>query len=604
MQHKLPVLSDVAGISFDYVIIGGGTAGLALANRLSENPRVSIAVLEAGKAHIDDPLITKPDGWLEQFMNPEYDWAFPVVPQTHAGGQSMPWNRGKGLGGSSAMNLMGWTRPQHDEFDAIERLGNLGWNFDRFCMYSQKSERFMSPDVMKSQKDYRDLFVKESIGTDGPIPLSFARMSVGVEYELQQSLEKNGVSTVADMLGGELLGTTKIISSIEPANETRAYSASHYLFPVLEERPNLKVLSEAYVTKIVTQKESEEIVATNVEFEHGGALHRVHVRLEVILSAGTIKSPNILELSGIGDRAILEPLGIPVVHNLPAVGTNIQDHVTHPGLVFDMRGDRNIVTGDLMKDSTFQDKLKELYPDAVGPLSLAWTSITYLSLQGISDRADTIISMQAAKVKQGGAEYPPGLNEQYQLQLELLRNPQVPDVELMLFPFSPFRPNTSGIPRLALLPVLSHPFSRGTIHISSADPKAAPIIDPHYYEQEVDLEIMLEGLKFARNVSQTEPFKDLISVELLPGPNVTDENQLREHVRARFGTAWHAVGSLSMSPKDKGGVVDPNFKIYGTKNIRVVDLSIFPLEPAAHPQVLAYGIAEMAADVIKGMKYA
>ncbi|KZT05773.1 GMC oxidoreductase [Laetiporus sulphureus 93-53] len=598
MEQKLATLSDVANNGFDFVIVGGGTAGLVLANRLTENPEVSVAVLEAGKAHIEDPLIQKLDGWVKQLANPEYDWCFPIVPQKHAGNNSISWSRGKGLGGSSAINLLGWTRPQREDFDAIEKLGNPGWNFDRFYEYSKKSEKFVIPETARCHKGYRDLYEFHSMGKDGPIPLSFARTSSGAEFEFQKSLEHHGVTTISDMLSGDLLGTAKIVSSIDPASGTRAYSASQYLFPVLEERPNLKVLSEAYVTRLLLTKDGEEIVASAVEFEHGGSLHQVHASKEVILSAGAIKSPNILELSGIGDREILEPLGIPVIQHLPAVGTNVQEHLTITGLVFEMRDDIDIATSDLMRDPAFQSKLKGAYPHVEGPLSLVWTGITYLPVQTVSERADSIIDMQTAQIVKEADQYPPGLGEQYEMQLELMKDAKVPDVEYLVFPFS-LVPDTSGKPRLSLLPVVSHPFSRGTIHINSADPKTHPTIDPHYYEEEADLEIMLDSFKYARKIAQTEPFKNIVVAEVMPGSNVTDDDELRDHLRKHFWTAWHTVGSLSMLPKEKGGVVDPMLKVYGTKNVRVVDLSIIPLEVSAHTQAVAYGIAEIAADIIK-----
>jgi len=596
MEQYLATVDEVAGKPFDFVIIGGGTAGLALANRLSENPQNSIAVLEAGKAHINDPLILKPDGWLGQFMNPEYDWRFPTVPQPHAGNAEVIWSRGKGLGGTSAMNLLGWTRPQREDLDAFEKLGNPGWNFEEFYKYSKKSEKFVIPNSSRN-REYQDLYNAESIGTDGPVPISFARTSSGAEFAFQKSLETRGISIVNDTLSGDTLGTAKVISTIDPVSGTRSYAASQYLLPVVN-RPNLKVLSEAYVLKIVTSKQGDEVVATGVEFEHGDVTYRVDATKEVILSAGTIKSPNILELSGIGDRAILEPLGIPVQAHLPAVGTNVQEHLTDTGLVYEMRGDYNIATGDLMRDPAFHSKLKEAYPDVEGPLSLVWSGITYLPLQTITPRATSIIEKQREAIAKEAKNLPPGRQEQYEIQFDILNNSKVPDVEIMVFPFS-LLPDTSGKPHIALLPVISHPFSRGTIHINSADPKANPTIDPHYLEAEADVEIMLETFKFSREIAKTGPFKDLVVAEAMPGPNVVEDNDIKEYLKKHLWTVWHTSGSLSMLPKDKGGVVDPKLKVYGTKNIRAVDLSIVPLEVSAHTQALAYGIAEMAAEFIK-----
>ncbi|PCH34771.1 GMC oxidoreductase [Wolfiporia cocos MD-104 SS10] len=592
MEQKLATVQDIAGKRFDFVIVG-----LALANNLSKNGRVSVAVLEAGKAHVEDPVKESPDGWAQQLMNPEYDWTFPVVPQQHAGGNSIFWSRGKGLGGTSAMNCLGWTRPQREDFDAIEKLGNPEWNFDNFFEHSKKTEKFLPTEETKPWRGYEDLYNTSSLGSEGPVALSFARICSGVEYPFQKSLEKFGVQISGDTLSGNTLGTSKVISSIDPVSGKRAYSASHCLFPVLG-RPNLAVLSEAYVTKVLTSKDGDELVATGVEFEHGGEIFQVSAAKEVILSAGAIKSPNILEHSGIGDRNVLEPLGIPVQLDLPAVGNNVQEHVTYIGLVFRMKNGYDIATGDLMRDPAFRDNLKKAYPDVDGQHSLVWSGTTMMSLHTVTDKADAFIEKQRRKIERESNTYPPGLMEQYEMQLKLYEDRKVPNVEIMLFPFS-LAPDTSGKPHIMLLPAVNHPFSRGAVHISSADPKANPAIDPHYFEEDIDMQIMVETMKFARKVADTEPFKSFVVTEVSPGPDVADDMAIREHIKKDFMTVWHTTGTLSMLPRDKGGVVDPKLKVYETKNIRVADLSVIPLQVSAHTQAIAYGIAEMAADIIQ-----
>ncbi|OBZ73019.1 Glucose oxidase [Grifola frondosa] len=577
MEHKLAKIDAVSGKTFDFVIIGGGTAGLVLAARLTEDPKVSVAVLEAGKPHFDDPLVLTVDGWMRQFMNPEYDWGFPTVPQVNAGNKPFLWSRGKGLGGSSAMNFLLWTKPQREDIDAFEALGSPGWNWERFQEYSKKSEKF----YLRVQEGSLKVADHSPIPT-GPLPISFARTSSGAEYPFQKSLESNGIKIVTDPMSGETVGTWKSVSVIDPETNTRSYATTGYLLPALD-RPNLHVLTEAYVSKIITSKNGGEVVASGVEFEYAGATHRVDAGKEVILSAGAIKSPQILELSGIGDKAILEPLGVPVQVDLPSVGTNVQEHLTHNGLAFLMQDGHNIATSDLLRDAAFQSKLLEANPDLKGPLSVALSGLTFLPLQSFSDRASEIIDQLSAKIEKEADSYPPGLKEQYEYQLKCLKDEKVPEAEIIVFPFS-FDPNVADKPFIALLPTLVHPWSRGTIHISSTDPKAIPIIDPRYFDVETDLEILLD---------------DISITEVAPGPNVATDDQIREHIRQNLTTVWHTVGSLSMLPKDKGGAVDPKLKVYGTKNIRVVDLSVIPIEIAVHTQAAVYAIAEQAADVIK-----
>lgn len=587
-MDKLAPFQEVAGKTFDFVIIGGGTAGLVLANRLSENSSVTVAVLEAGKAHFEDPLVDKVDGWLQQMMKPEYDWAFFTVPQPYAHNKPARWSRGKGLGGSSAINFLGWTKPEPADIDAWEKLGNPGWNFARLHEYIQKAERLVQPD------DVGDV---NTIGRDGPIFLAYAPMSTGAEASFQKAVEQLGVATVTDTLSGATSGSYKMLSSIDPEKGTRASSVIGYLLPIIH-RPNLKVLTEAYVNKIVTRKEGDILTATGVEFEHGGNVYQVHATKEVILSAGAIKSPNILELSGIGDRRVLEPLGIPVLKDIPGVGANVQEHYTLTGLVLEMRQAPDAALSRPAHTSTATTKPEEATVDESSANATVWTGITYLPLQRVSERASSIIERQTAKNQREAATYPPGLQEQYDIQLDILRNSQIPDLEIMLLPVS-FAAPFIGKPYISLPIVVSHPFARGTIHISSADPKAAPLIDPRYFEEETERDILLEGFKFARKISNTSPFKDLVVAEVLPGPEVTEDRQIVEHISKYLNTTWHSAGSLSMMLQDKGGVVDPALRIYGCKNVRVVDLSVVPLTVSAHTQVIVYGLAEMAADIIK-----
>ncbi|OJT05448.1 Glucose oxidase, partial [Trametes pubescens] len=335
-------------------------------------------------------------------------------------------------------------------------------------------------------------------------------------------------------LSGSVLGAWKTASVIDPVTNTRSYATNAYLLPAVG-RPNLQVLTEAYVTKIVTSKsDTGEVVAQGVEFQHDGSTHVVHVAKEAILSSGTIKSPQILELSGIGDRAVLQPLGVPVQVDIPSVGTNVQEHITHNAMAFLMHEDRGIVTSDLLRDPAFLANFVESNPDFKG---LAFTGLNFVSLQSISRRADEIISELEAKLAREAVSYPPGLREQYEQQLKHLKDPNVPDVEIMVTPFS-FSPTPATKPIIAILPTLIHPFSRGTIHAASADPTAPPAIDPHYFAQDADLAILTEAWKFARKVAHTSPFSTLVATEVAPGPAVQTDEQIKEYVVNNFVTTW------------------------------------------------------------------
>ncbi|CDO71815.1 GMC oxidoreductase [Trametes cinnabarina] len=594
LEQQLAKVEDVADKTFDFVIIGGGLAGCVLAARLSENPEVSVAVLEAGKSHINDPLVSIPDGWMRQAFNPEYDWLFRTKPQSRVqNGITTPdakpnpsfyWSRGKGLGGSSNINFLFWTRPSREEVDAVEKLGNPGWNWQRFFKAAKRCETLVETPV-SNDPDYLDLFHADSVGH--PVSLS-----------MTQALAAYGIPVIDDALGGNLSGTFKCPNNIDTRTGTRSTAATSYLYPALA-RPNLSVLTDAYVTRILTSKEEDQAVAKAVEFKHGGGTYAVKVGREAILSSSTVKSPHILELSGIGNHEILERLGIPVVADLPGVGENLQDHLILANPTWALKPEKGIVTSDTIGQPEIAEKLKALYgDDNGGPLYFALSGCTFIPIQTFSDRADELIAAFEKKLLEKADRLPVGLKEQYELQLKMLKDKNVPDIEIVVFPIN-MQPGSFDTPFVGLLPSIGHPISRGSIHAVSKDPEVQPEIDPNYIEEDLDLELLVDALKFVRKVASEDAWKAITSGELLPGPDVATDDQIRENVKQNVSTTWHACGTCSMMPREKGGVVDPHLKVYGTKNIRVADLSTWPLLSAVHTQALVYGIAEIAADVIK-----
>ncbi|KAI0749991.1 GMC oxidoreductase [Daedaleopsis nitida] len=605
MEAKLARISDISLNEFDFVIVGSGVAGCVLASRLSENPNTSVALLEAGDAHFNDPLILNPDGWPKQVFDDNYDWAFLTAPQSKAMFKMAPnmkpaksfyWSRGKGLGGSSCMNFLYWTRPQREEIESIEKLGNPGWTWERFFEASKKSETFRTTQYT-NRPDYLSDYEPTSVGHKGPISISFPMTVSGAEVAFYKAMEAHGVEMKKDGLSGSLTGTFKSVSNIDPETGTRSTAATGYLIPALG-RPNLKVLTKAYVRRIITADGAGDAVASGVEFEYEGEVHVVNVNKDVIVSASTVKSPQILELSGIGDRSILEPLGIPVRVDLPAVGTNLQDHLVVTGSICEMKLGKNFVTSDTILRPEIKTMLQELYGGFAGPLALACCGCTFLPLQTFSDRADELIAGFESRLASADHDLSPGLRTQYKLLLEQLKDKGLSDLEIVVFPFN-LQATGAETPYVGLFPSIGHPISRGTIHVASSDPKVQPTIDPNYFADELDLEILVDSMKFIRKVTQEDVWKDVCAGELLPGPQVVTDEQLREHVRENLSTTWHACGTCPMAPKDQGGVVDTSLKVYGTKNIRVVDLSVLPLLTAVHTQATTYGIAEQAADIIK-----
>ncbi|KAI0049312.1 GMC oxidoreductase [Auriscalpium vulgare] len=595
---QLADIADVHDKSFDYVVVGAGTSGLALATRLAEDPSVSVLVLEAGKYHGDDPTTRLPAMYAKNFGNPDYDWAFSTTPQPHADNTIYHWNRGKGLGGSSALNFYVWNRPPAIDIDAWEKLGNPGWNWANYLKYSNKSIKFIPPPDAKVKAE-RQTSDPAYHGTDGPIAVGFANGSPGWDVTLQDTLKKIGIKTVTDGSGGQGIGSFMVTSTVDPRTNARTYSVDYVPSP---QPSNLKILPLATVARVVLSQErpGSDAIATGVEILHDGQKKTVKVGKEVLVSAGAIKTPQILELSGIGDHDILQKAGVETVVDLPAVGSNVQEHL-FTGVSWELNAPENFNTLDPLHVPEIAAENLQLYQKGEGLFVTGLLNLTHTPLSLVSTRADAIHGAFAEKVKAGKYSGKPGLSEQLEVQLDLAKNGA--ETELISFPGFLSYPNTPepGKKYISLCPAINHPFSRGTIHIASTDPNASPTIDPHYFEEDIDLQTFLEQVKFARRVGTLAPLSAHVGKEINPGPDVKTDEQLVAWLKKYMTTTYHTVGSCAMLPRAKGGVVDPQLKVYGTANVRVVDLSIVPLHIASHTQATAYAIAEQAADIIKGV---
>lgn len=589
------MLTSVDGIKgqvFDYIIIGGGTTGLVLATRLSENPSTSVLVLEAGSAHIDDAnLLIPQQRWL--FMGkPEYDWSFKTETQHHAKDRIFTWPRGKGLGGSSAINNLLWNKPARQHIEAWGALGNDGWTWEKFQAYSKKSERFVEPNHNKDVLTYDT----NLHGEQGPIVTSFPPLISNLEADFRKAMEAHNVPNIQDAFSGEIRGTSPSLSNLDPSTHHRSYATNMYYQPVAG-RTNLQVIVDAYVTEIITTKVNGSITATGVKFVKSDNTYTANVAGEVCLTAGTIMSPKILELSGIGDPAVLRRAGIDVKLGLPGVGMNVQEHL-YTGVTFELTdhfvGEQEVNTFDSL--ATNLGKQKELFASGKGTLNLNTVDVAFVALADISPElnAKVIASLQTE-------EKDAGLAAQYKIQAEHLRE-KVPSLEIILAP-GPAKPPPQGWDaskkHVSLCFATNCPLSRGTIHVTSKDSLA---IDPHVFENRFDLDTMVELVKYCRRLAQTPPLKgegEGRLVEIHPGPDCQDDAAIAEWICNNVNTTFHTAGSCSMLPKELNGVVDPQLKVWGTHNIRVADLSIIPLHVGSHTQSVAYALAEQAADIIK-----
>ncbi|KAI0313070.1 alcohol oxidase [Amylostereum chailletii] len=601
-------VEQVSGKTFDYIVlgvrltdaslgIGGGTTGLVVATRLTEDPSVSVLVLEAGLANLDDPELLAPAAFASHFGKPQYDWGYTTVPQKGSSDRSVYWARGKGLGGSSGINFFQYHLPAKSDVDAFEKLGNAGWNWDLFKTYYNKSEKFEKPAKVE---DTMSLDLNEH-GTQGPLSVAYPITFSGLEPIYHETLRKMGIQRVAEPTKGTWLTPV----TIHPTQRVRTYAANMYLKPVLS-RGNLTVLVSSHVCGISTTTVSDGVKATSVTFVNEGKSYEAFVQREVIVAAGAIGSPQVLELSGIGSDTVLKKVGVDVKVNLPGVGNNVQEHV-FTGASYEMRDDvkDQFLTFDCLRDPTEKAKQEELYKNGgTSVFGMSSICMTFLPLSSFSSNASALQDDLRKSIKAGvdANKFSPALQKQYKIQLEHLDKKE-PSCEVVCVQGYGSTPNLPEPQKkyVTMCSCINHPFTRGEIHISSQDPLQPPLIDPHYFEQAYDLQSFVELIKFNRRVVELEPMKGILTgKELNPGSECQTDAEIAEWLAKNHNTTYHTIGSCSMLPREDGGVVDTRLKVYGTSNIRVVDVSVLPVHIGAHLQATAYALGEIAADIVKG----
>ncbi|TCD71197.1 hypothetical protein EIP91_012147 [Steccherinum ochraceum] len=596
-------IESVANKPFDYVIAGGGTAGLTLAVKLSEDPHTSVLVLEAGGENIDDPIIMRPGYYGVHFGQDLYAWPHKTIPQKYADGLEMAWARGKGLGGSSSINFFNYDKPPAEDVNDFERLGNPGWNWEHFNSALRSFEGFVRPsnEMLESTQIRPGLW---QLGTDGPVKTAFPPVINVIEGIIHETMFNLGIPAAPNPLGGDCKGFYLAPLTHDARTCTRSYATTAFYLPN-KHRSNLHVLTFAHVVRVITEPTaSGDLIATGVEFLYNGQPYVANANKEVIVSAGTLKSPQILELSGIGDPQVLNKISVPVKVALPGVGANVQDHLLI-SMGFELKDNPALETFDMLSDPAVAEEHLKLHKSLRGLHTQGVIGYAFCSLEMITDKAEEMYQEARRKIMKKLPSCSPGLQDQYKLELDRLRHGR-PGIELLTFTGNISRPNppTPGKKHISLHAGNYHCISRGTIHCTTADPLQDPEFDPHYFEEDVDLQILIEGAHYVRKVAATSPLKDIIARELNPGPSVELHNneQMRSWIKKYCYSPWHTSSSCSMLPREKNGVVDSNLKVYGTTNVRVVDLSIIPVHVSAHTQSVVYGIAARAAEIITGVE--
>jgi choline dehydrogenase-like flavoprotein len=393
------------------------------------------------------------------------------------------------------------------------------------------------------------------------------------------------------------------LSTIDASSSTRSYAATAYFAPNIG-RPNLTVLTDAQVNKITFSSHTHNVHASGVSFTSKGTTYHVKASKEVILCAGAFQSPQILELSGIGSKSILTPLGIDVIVENPNVGENLQEQ---PFVPLSWEAADGVVTLDSLRvPGAIDAALTQFYANQAGLLTSFIQSSAYLSFEQIGGHASTISRIHAAPT--GGYQVP-SLHKQYELQKASLKDPNDTTAFFILLeeglplPVPPGQtPVIASGNFFSASSILCHPFSRGSVHITSSDPSAKPAIDLNYLSHPLDLKILEDGILFLQDLVTKKPFASKLKdggKAFYPGYHTLTRENVEAWCRQTLNTSDHPMSSCSMLPEEEGGVVDERLKVYGVDNLRVVDASIFPLSIRSNPLTTVYAVAEKAADIIK-----
>ncbi|PGH07787.1 hypothetical protein AJ79_06175 [Helicocarpus griseus UAMH5409] len=563
---------------FDFVVIGGGTCGLAVAARLSEIENISIAIIEAGNDERNNANVTDPSLFTVAFGTP-IDWTYKSVAQPHLGNRQLDYHSGKAWGGSSAINGMTYIRADAVQIDAWERIGNKGWNWDNLYPYYKRIEQFSPPTPEQSAVGAS--YIEELHGENGPVhvgyPFFLTNSSLfDIAYKTWQKL---GIPYNQDPNGGSLRGFSAWPQTLDREANIRSDSATAYFHPV-QDRPNLKIFN-GVARRITWDDEANtgsgsNLVARGVEFiTNEGVKQIIHAKREVILSAGSLRSPAILELSGVGNPDILSKHGISTTRALSAVGENLQDQ-PQTSIFYQ---NSQVINGSAPYVA---------YADAWDIFGESTSNIAAATKEKLSEWAGIISKSN------NNAVSPDSIQHVFQIQHELIFRQNVS--------VSGTLTTASGDQLTSVFWGLL-PFSRGSVHISSEDPLEHPLIDPNFYLIDWDLRPMVELCKLARKYWSTEPAGALAVGELVPTletvPDDATDEQWVDWLKLASISNMHPAGTLAMMPEELGGVVDHTLTVYGTRNVRVVDASVMPFQVGGHLTSTLYAITERTVDIIR-----
>jgi len=524
---------------FDYIVIGAGSAGCVLASRLSEKPETSVLLLEAGGRDLN-PFIHIPAGFFRTLHNPSVNWCYATEKEESSGNRAIAWPRGKVLGGSSAINGHLIVRGQPEDYDGWAQLGNPGWSFDDVLPYFRKFENRAGGDPAVR-------------GRGGPIDVIDPIEQHPLTRLFIEACVEAGIPRNDDYNSGDQEGVGYFQHAIR--NGRRASTAQTFLRQARGRR-NLQVETHALARNLVV----EQGRVAGVVFQQGGVVREARANIETVLSSGSIASPQLLELSGIGDAERLKPLGIEPVHHLPGVGENLQDHYV-ARICMKARGIR-----------TFNERSRGL--------PLLWETARYAATRtGLLTAAPGNVSA-SVRIMPGAA---------------------TPDMQYSFAPAS-YKDGVIGVlddyPGMTLGFWQHRPESIGSIHIEANDPDRHPAIRPNYLSTRTDRDIITRALVLARRIFAQPAIAPYIECETIPGPERTGHDELLDYCRTNGATVYHPVGTCKMGA-DPMAVVDSSLRLRGLEGLRIVDASVMPRIVSANTNAAVLMIAEKAADMMK-----